>query len=112
MVISLIIIGIGVALLLFTGLGGGGGRDKEKGGGMASVLMQVSTAVIIIVVFPLVYDEVAQVINYMSQTIIAYPNPTSYFGVAIQNLWNTATAGTGVTGRRSSPRGFPRWRSG
>ena len=107
MMISLIIIGIGVALLLFTGLGGGGGRDKEKGGGMASVLMQVATAVIIVVVFPLVYDEVAQVINYMSQTIIAYPNPTSYFGVAIQNLWNTATAGTGVTWATVITAGIP-----
>jgi hypothetical protein len=91
MVIALIIIAFGAALMLFTGLGGG--REKEQGGGMSQVLMQVITAVIIVLIFPLVYDQVAQVINYMSQTIIAYPQSPQFYNVAIQNLWNAATKG-------------------
>lgn len=94
MVIALIIIAAGAAILLFTGLGG---REKEKGGGMSQVLMQVATAVIVILIFPIVYNQVAQLINYMSQTIIAYPNPPQFFNTAIQGLWNAATAGSGVS---------------
>ncbi|MGP8125185.1 MAG: hypothetical protein ACLQEQ_04855 [Nitrososphaerales archaeon] len=89
MVIALIVIAVGAAIMLFTGMGG----DREKGGGYSAVFMQVVISVVIVLIFPLVYDQVAQLINYMSQTIIAYPNPPQYYNIAIQNLWNAATKG-------------------
>ena len=57
--------------------------------------MQVVISVVIVLIFPLVYDQVAQLINYMSQTIIAYPNPPQFYNTAIQSLWNAATHGGG-----------------
>ena len=90
MVIALIVISVGVAIALFTGQSG-----REKEGGLSTVLMQVVTSVVIILIFPLVYDQVAQLINYMSQSIIAFPNPPSAYNQAIQRLWDSATAGGG-----------------
>jgi len=91
LVIALILVGVGAAFMLFTGMGG----DKEKGGGLSAVLMQVVISVVIILAFPYVYDQVAQLINYMSQTIIAFPNSPAYYNTAIQSLWGTATKGGG-----------------
>ena len=98
MVIALILVGVGAAFMLFTGMGG----DKEKGGGFSAVLMQVVISVVIILAFPYIYDQVAQLINYMSQTIIAFPNPPSSYNTAIQNLWNTATNGGSFGGSWTS----------
>jgi hypothetical protein len=90
MVIALIVIAIGAAVALFTGQSG-----PEKGGGLSAVLMQVVIGVVIVIIFPLVYNNVASLVNYTTQTIIAYPQPPLYYNVAIQNLWTAATAGGG-----------------
>jgi hypothetical protein len=91
LVVSIIVLFIGVALALFTKLGG-----AHPMGGLSQVLVMAFTSLIIMFIFPMVYDMIAQLINYLTMLIIAYPSPhVQDFAVNIQNLWNKASFAVG-----------------
>ncbi|HEV2226239.1 MAG TPA: hypothetical protein VGR56_05470 [Nitrososphaerales archaeon] len=85
MAISLIVLAIG-ALLSYLGKVAAGKQDRN------SILMDAVVGVVAILLFPLIYNNVATVINYLDQSIIAYPNPYTSYPIAIQNVWNQVTS--------------------
>jgi hypothetical protein len=81
MAISLVLLAIG-ALLAYLGKVAGGKQDRN------SILMDAIIGVVAIFLFPIIYNNVATVVNYLDQSIIAYPNPYTSYPVAIQSVWN------------------------
>ena len=81
MAISLVLLAIG-ALLAYLGKVASGKQDRN------SILMDAVVGVVAIFLFPLIYNNVATVVNYLDQSIIAYPNPYTSYPIAIQNVWN------------------------
>jgi hypothetical protein len=81
MAISLVLLAIG-ALLAYLGRVTAGKQDRN------SILMDAIIGVVAIFLFPLIYNNVATVVNYLDQSIIAYPNPYTSYSIAIQNVWN------------------------
>jgi hypothetical protein len=88
MAIAIILITVGAMVALFTEMSGKKGRN---------IAIEVAIGIILVLIFPLLYNEVATLVNYMTQAIIAYPSDYTTYGVAIQNVWNTASLG-GVGG--------------
>lgn len=92
MYIAMIILIVGAFFsygLRHTGLFGE--KQQEGGSGGGSLVSLISTLVVglvVILVFPYIYDEIATVVNYLTQTIIAYPNPYNTYGSSLQILWN------------------------
>lgn len=81
MAISLVLLAIG-ALLSYLGKVATGKQDRN------SILMDAVIGIVAIFLFPLIYNNVATVVNYLDQSIIAYPNPYTSYPIAIQNVWN------------------------
>jgi hypothetical protein len=81
MAISLVLLAIGV-LLSYLGKVAAGKQDGK------SILTDSVIGVVAIFLFPLIYNNVATVVNYLDQSIIAYPNPYTSYPIAIQNVWN------------------------
>ena len=80
LIIAIIIIMVGGALSLILRRMGKQGTD--------SMIMDVIIGLIVVIAFPSIYDGVARMINYLTQTLIAYPNPYYDYGAVLQNLWN------------------------
>ena len=53
------------------------------------VVMSIIFAVVAVLIFPVVYNEIARVVNYLDMGIIAYPNPYQDYATTLQNLWST-----------------------
>jgi hypothetical protein len=81
--ISLVVLAGSVFLALL-------GRMAGKESGSANIAMEVVTGVAVILLFPLIYNTVANIVNYLDMSLIAYPNPYTQYSAAINNLWNTA----------------------
>ena len=80
LIIAIIIIMVGGALALILRRMGKQGTD--------SMIMDVIIGLIVVIAFPSIYDGVARMINYLTQTLIAYPNPYYDYGTVLQTLWN------------------------
>jgi hypothetical protein len=80
LIIAIIIIMVGGALALILRRIGKHGTD--------SMIMDIIIGLIVVIAFPSTYDGVARMINYLTQTLIAYPNPYYDYGSALQVLWN------------------------
>src|SRR5579872_1393661 len=80
LIIAIIIIMVGGALALILRRMGKQGTD--------SMIMDVIIGLIVVISFPSIYDGVARMINYLTQTLIAYPNPYYDYGTVLQTLWN------------------------
>jgi hypothetical protein len=85
MAISLVLLAIG-ALLSYLGKVASGKQDRN------GVLMDAIIGVVAIFLFPVIYNNVATVVNYLDQSIIAYPAPYTSYAVSIQNVWNQLLA--------------------
>jgi hypothetical protein len=81
MAISLVLLAIG-ALLSYLGKVAAGKQERN------SILMDAIIGVVAILLFPIIYNNVATVVNYLDQSIIAYPNPYTSYPIAVQNVWN------------------------
>ena len=81
MAISLVLLAVG-ALLSYLGKVATGRQERN------SILIDAIIGVVAIFLFPLIYNNVATVVNYLDQSIIAYPNPYTSYPIAIQNVWN------------------------
>ena len=81
MAISLVLLAIG-ALLAHLGRVAVGKQDRNN------ILTDAIIGVIAIFLFPLVFNNVATVVNYLDQSIIAYPNPYTSYPIALQSVWN------------------------
>ena len=86
-VFALILLGVG----FMVGASAGSLVSKEEDSSMESQLLKLFLGVVFVLLFPLIYDQVAVIVNYMSQSIIAYPG-TDY-GPRLQALWNTMAFG-------------------
>lgn len=80
LIIAIIIIMVGAALALIMRRMGKHGTD--------SMIMDVIIGLVAVIAFPSIYDGVARMINYLTQAIIAYPNPYYDYGSTMQILWN------------------------
>ena len=80
LVIAMIIIMVGAALALIMRRMGKHGTD--------SMIMDVIIGLVAVIAFPSIYDGVARMINYLTQAVIAYPNPYYDYGSTLQVLWN------------------------
>ena len=80
LIIAIIIIMVGGALALILRRMGKQGTD--------SMLVDIIVGLIAVIAFPSIYDGVARMINYLTQTLIAYPNPYYDYGAVLQTLWN------------------------
>jgi hypothetical protein len=80
LIIAIIIIMVGGALALILRRMGKHGTD--------SMIMDIIIGLIVVIAFPSIYDGVARMINYLTQTLIAYPNPYYDYGTDLQTLWN------------------------
>ena len=87
LVFSIILLGVG----FMVSYSAGSLFSKEETS-TEGLLLNLFLGVIFVLIFPLIYDEVATIVNYMSQTIIAYPG-TDYAS-RLQVLWNTMTFGS------------------
>jgi len=81
MAVSLVLLAIG-ALLAYLGKVAAAKQDRD------SILMDAIIGVVAIFLFPIIYNNVATVVNYLDQSIIAYPNPYTSYTIAIQSVWN------------------------
>jgi hypothetical protein len=80
LIVAIIIIMVGAALALILRRMGKHGTD--------SMIMDIVIGLIAVIAFPSIYDGVARMINYLTQTLIAYPNPYYDYGSSLQVLWN------------------------
>ncbi len=80
LIIAIIIIMIGGALALILRRMGKHGTD--------SMIMDIIIGLVVVIAFPSIYDGVARMINYLTQALIAYPNPYYDYGSTLQVLWN------------------------
>jgi hypothetical protein len=80
LIIAIIIIMVGGGLALILRRMGKQGTD--------SMLTDIIIGLIVVIAFPSIYDGVARMINYLTQTLIAYPNPYYDYGTVLQTLWN------------------------
>jgi len=80
LIIAIIIIMVGGALALILRRMGKQGTD--------SMIMDIIIGLVVVIAFPSIYDGVARMINYLTQTLIAYPNPYYDYGTVLQTLWN------------------------
>ena len=60
-------------------------ENKERVGWL-QVLMKISFGILVILIFPFVYDKIAYLLNIVNQMIIAYPLPYYDYTVALANL--------------------------
>ena len=87
-VFALILLGVG----FMVGASAGSLVSKEEDTSMESQLLKLFLGVVFVLLFPLIYDEVAVIVNYMSQSIIAYPG-TDYVS-RLQALWDNMAFGS------------------
>lgn len=80
MIVAMIIITIGASIALILKRIGKHGSD--------SMIMDVIVALVSVIAFPSIYDGIARMINYLTQAVIAYPNPYYDYASALQVLWN------------------------
>src|SRR5487761_1377120 len=80
LIIAIIIIMVGAALALILRRMGKQGTD--------SMIMDIIIGLIMVIAFPSIYAGVARMINYLTQAVIAYPNPYTDYGTVLQILWN------------------------
>ena len=89
MYIAIIILIVGAFFsygLRHTGLFGE--KQQQEQGSIVSLISSLVVGLVVILVFPYIYNEIATVANYLTQTIIAYPNPYSTYAISLQILWN------------------------
>ncbi len=80
LIVAIIIIMVGAALALILRRMGKHGTD--------SMIVDIIIGLIAVIAFPSIYDGVARMINYLTQSVIAYPNPYYDYGAVLQVLWN------------------------
>jgi hypothetical protein len=80
LIIAIIILIVGGALALILRRIGKQGTE--------STIVEIIIGLIVVIAFPSIYDGVARMINYLTQTLIAYPNPYYDYGTVLQTLWN------------------------
>ncbi len=81
MAIALVLLGIG-ALLAFMGKVAIGTGEKNN------IIMDSVVGVTVILLFPLIYNFVGSIVNYVDQAVIAYPNDYHTYGNSLQSVWN------------------------
>lgn len=55
-------------------------------GGLGGALVKIAIGVLIILLFPFIYDHIAYMMNILNQMIIAYPQPYQYYSVMLAQL--------------------------
>lgn len=95
-IIAIIIAGIGGLIAFGTNQVGGNAQQRTK-----NFALDIGVTVIFILAFPYIYNQVANMMNYLNASIIAgfdpktgAANPWNTFGIQLQNLWNAATGAT------------------
>ena len=81
MAIALVLLGVG-ALLAFMGRVAIGTGEKNN------IIMDSVVGVAVILLFPLIYNFVGSIVDYVDQAVIAYPNDYQTYGNALQSVWN------------------------
>jgi hypothetical protein len=82
--IGLILVIIGALLAVFLY------REKV---GMGTIIMNAVTSTVAIFLFPLIYNEVATLVNAMDVALITFPNFAPTPDAAISAIWNAASFG-------------------
>ncbi|MDG7038501.1 MAG: hypothetical protein JRN37_05005 [Nitrososphaerota archaeon] len=54
-----------------------------------SALAKVAIGVIVILLFPFIYDHIAELLNLLNQAIVAYPNPAPSYTVALSHVYTS-----------------------
>lgn len=80
MIVAIIIITVGASIALILKRIGKHGSD--------SMIMDVIVGLVAVIAFPSIYDGLARMINYLTQAVIAYPNPYYDYASVLQVLWN------------------------
>ena len=60
--------------------------QKREQAGFSLILMKISMSVLLILIFPFLYDRIAYLMNILNQMIIAYPLPYYDYTLAIAGL--------------------------
>ncbi|MEM3685352.1 MAG: hypothetical protein QXT39_06795 [Conexivisphaerales archaeon] len=88
LIISLIVLTFSVLFIFFT-------PQRGERLSFGSALAKVAIGIIIMLLFPLIYDHIAELINLLNQTIIAYPAPAPAYNIVLQNIYNSILLPTG-----------------
>ncbi|MEM4067823.1 MAG: hypothetical protein QXV17_13285 [Candidatus Micrarchaeaceae archaeon] len=80
MLVSLIVLVFSVLFIFFVPQRG---ERPTVGSALAKVIM----GVIVILLFPFIYDHIAELLNLLNQTIIAYPLPAPSYTVALDHVY-------------------------
>jgi len=79
--------------LLFTML-----KSNNQGtGGVSFAMANVMIAIVVIVAFPILWNAIAAGVNYVTQTLIAYPNPYTMYAQSLNNIWYSTLAANTTT---------------
>ncbi|MDG7040447.1 MAG: hypothetical protein JRN66_04170 [Nitrososphaerota archaeon] len=82
LIVSLIVLAASVLFIFFIPQRG----ERPTPG---SALAKVAMGVIVILLFPFIYDRIAELLNLLNQTIIAYPNPAPSYTVALYHVYSS-----------------------
>jgi hypothetical protein len=95
MIVAFIILGVSVIVEMITGALG---RRRQQGQDAYSVqfLFNIAAGVVIILIFPMLYDYIARTVNYLDMTIIAYPAPYTSYSSSISYVWNEIVFGGSI----------------
>ena len=80
LIVSLIVLVFSVLFVFFM-------PQKGERPTPGSALAKVAMGVIVILLFPFIYDHIAELLNLLNQTIIAYPNPAASYTVALSHVY-------------------------
>jgi hypothetical protein len=95
MIVAFIILGVSVIVEMITGAVG---KRKQQGqeGYSVQFLFNIAAGVVIILIFPMLYDYIARTVNYLDMTIIAYPAPYTSYSSSISYVWNEIVFGGSI----------------
>jgi hypothetical protein len=95
MIVAFIILGVSVIVEMITGALG---KRKQQGqeGYSVQFLFNITAGVVIILIFPMLYDYIARTVNYLDMTIIAYPAPYTSYSSSITYVWNEIVFGGSI----------------
>jgi hypothetical protein len=93
MIVAFIILGISVIVEMITGALG---KRKQQDTNSVQFLFNIAAGVVIILIFPMLYDYIARTVNYLDMTIIAYPAPYTSYSSSISYVWNEIVFGGSI----------------
>ena len=82
LIVSLIVLVFSVLFVFFM-------PQKGERPTPGSAMAKVAIGVIVILLFPFIYDHIAELLNLLNQTIIAYPNPAPSYTAALSHVYTS-----------------------